>query len=82
MTFDKNLELKNFESAGRTLAEIWSGFVIDGHLVVAEFIENDAPVMVGMKSEKWKACHVRQSQYFLQIVKFTAPKCCASFQSS
>ena len=82
MTVDKDLELKNFEYAGRTLAEIWSGLLIDGNPVVVEFIEDDAPVIVGTKSEEWKACHVRQSQYFLQIVKCTDPKCCSSFQSS
>ena len=31
---DKDLELKNFDYTRRTLAEIWSGFVIDGNLVV------------------------------------------------
>ena len=56
--------------------------MIDGNPIVAEFIEDDAPVIVGTKSEEWKACHVRQSQYFLQIVKCTDPKCCSSFQSS
>ena len=82
VTVDKYLELKNFEYAGRTLAEIWSGLVIDGSPVVTEFIEDDAPVIMGTKSEEWKACHVRQSQYFLQIVKCANPKCCLSFQSS
>ena len=82
VTVDKDLELKNFEYAGRTLAEIWSGLVIDGNPVTAEFIEDDAPVILGTKSEEWKACHVRQSQYFLQIVKCKDPKCCSSFQSS
>ena len=79
---DKDLELKNFEYTGHILAEIWSGLEIDGNPVVAEFIEDNAPVIVGKKSEEWKACHVRQSQYFLQIVKCTDPKCCSSFQSS
>ena len=65
VTVDKDLELKNFEYAGRTLAEIWSGLVIDGNPVVAEFIDDDAPVIMGTKSEEWKACHVRQSQYLL-----------------
>ena len=82
VTFDIDLELKNFEYAGRTIAEIWSGLVIDGTPVAAEFIDDDAPVLMGMKSEEWEACHVRQSQYFLQIVKCTDPKCCSSFQSS
>ena len=82
VTVDKDLELKNVEYAGRTLAEIWSGLVIDGNPVVAEFIEDDAPVIMGKKSEEWKACHVRQSKFFLQIVKSTDPKCCSSFQPS
>ena len=41
--------------------EIWSGVMIGGNPVVAQFIEDDAPVIVGTKSEEWKACHVRQS---------------------
>ena len=82
VTVDKDLALKNFEYAGRTLAEILSGLVIDENSVVAEFIEDDALVIMGTKSEEWKACHVCQSQYFLQIVKCTDPKCCSSFQSS
>ena len=55
--------------------------MIDGNPVVTEFKEDDAPVIMGT-SEEWKACHVRQWQYFLQIVKCTDPKCCSSFQSS
>ena len=60
VTVDKDLEFKNSEYAGRTLTEIWSGLVIDENYVVAEFVKDDAPVIVGMKSEEWKACHVRQ----------------------
>ena len=81
VTIDQDLELKNFQFAGRTFAEIWSDLVIDGKPVVAEFIEEEAPVIVETKSEQWKACHVRQSQYFLQIVKCTDKKCCSSFKS-
>ena len=54
VTVDKDLELKSFEYAERTLAEMWSGLVIDGNPVVAEFIENDPPVIVGTKLEEWK----------------------------
>ena len=82
VTVDKDLELKNFDLTGRTIAEIWSGLVIDGNHVVAEFIEDDAPAIMGTKSEEWKACQIRQSQYFLQIVQCTDPKCCLSFQPS
>ena len=37
---------------------------------------------MGTKPEKWKASHVRQSQYFLQIVKCLDENCCLSFRSS
>ena len=63
-TADRDLELKNFEYVGRTLTEICSGLVIDGNPAVAEFVEDDAPVIVETKSEEWKACHVLESQYF------------------
>ena len=47
VTVDKDLELKNFEYDRRTLIEIWSGLVIDENSVVAEFIKDDAPVIMG-----------------------------------
>ena len=81
VTIDEDLELKNFPFTGRTLAEIWSDLVIDGNPVVAEFNEEEAPVIVETKSEEWNACHVRQSQYFLQNVKCTDKKSCSSFKS-
>ena len=56
--------------------------MIDGNPAVAEFIADDAPVILATKLDEWKACHVGQSQYFLQIVKCEDPKCCSSFQSS
>ena len=52
VTVDKDLDLKNFEYAGRTLDKIWSSLVIDGNPVVAEFIEDGAPLIVGTKSEE------------------------------
>ena len=59
VTVDKDLELKNFEYAGRIPAEIWSDLTIAGNPIVAEFIEDSASIIVGTKSEVWKACHVR-----------------------
>ena len=58
---DKDLELKSFDYTRQALAEIWSGFVIDGNFVVEKFIEDDTPVVIGTRSEEWKACHGRQS---------------------
>ena len=37
-TIDPQLELKNFEKAGKILGEIWSGMVMDGYPVIAEYI--------------------------------------------
>ena len=81
-TIDKELENRNFGYAEEILAKIWSGMIIDGHPVLAEFIGEEADQEVIKKSEKWKSKHVRESQYFLQIVKCKDSKCCSPFRSS
>ena len=70
-TIDKDLELQNFEYAGEILAELWSKLVIDNHPVIAEFVRDEASEITITKSEQWKANHVRESQYLLQIVEYT-----------
>ena len=79
-TIDDALELKNFEHAGKVLAEVWSNMSIDGHPIVPEFISDEANEPVVSKSEKWKAIHVRESQYLLQIVKCNDRHCCLQFE--
>ena len=81
-TIDEELELQNFEYAGEILAELWSKMVIDGHPVVAELIKDPPSEVSIIKSEEWRANHVRESQYLLQIVKCTDVACCSPFQSS
>ena len=56
--------------------------IIDGHLVLDEFISEEADQEVIKKSEEWKSKHVRESQYFLQIVKCKDSKCCSPFRSN
>ena len=56
--------------------------IIDGHPALAEFISEEADQEVIKKSEEWKSKHVRESQYFLQIVKCKDSKCCNPFRSS
>ena len=55
---------------------------IDGHPVLDELISEEADQEVIKKSEEWKSKHVRESQYFLQIVKCKDSKCCTPFRSS
>ena len=81
-TIDPELELNNFEYAGEIFSEIWSNLVIDGHPVVAEYIKDNSPHSPMQKSEEWKVDHIRESQYFLQIVKCLYSNCCSSFRSS
>ena len=81
-TVDEDLELKNFAYAGELLAEMWSDTVINGHPTVSECIGSEAPTFVCVKDQEWKASHVRESQYCLQIVKCKNAKCCMSFRSS
>ena len=68
--------------AREILAKIWSGVIIDGYPVLVEFISEEADQEVIKKSEEWKSKHVRESQYFLQIVKYKDSKCCSPFHSS
>lgn len=67
-TIDESLEIKNFEYAGQTLAEVWSRVVIDGYPVFAEFASQDC---VAEEPEAvlsaWYDVHVKESQYFLQV---------------
>ena len=56
--------------------------IIDGHPVLAEFISKEADQELIKKSEEWKSKDVRESQYFLQIVKCKDSKCCSPFRSS
>ena len=80
-TIDSQLELKNFEHAGKILGEIWNGMVIDGYPVIVEDIGDKAPEIAKDVNEKWRQSHVRSSQYLLQIVKCKNITCCTPFRS-
>ena len=40
-TVDTNLEKRNFEHAGKVLADVWNKISIDDYPVVAKYIENN-----------------------------------------
>lgn len=70
-TVDLAVEQQNFRKAGEVLAEIWSSVLIDGKTVFAEYVEPNATAecfVPNMPSPEWCSKHVRQSQYFLQVV--------------
>lgn len=85
-TNDINLEKKNFQKAGEILSEVWSENKIDGYDVFAEYISPADGTEEGSKvlplSEEWKCIHVRQSHYFLQIVKCDNRNCCKDWRSN
>ena len=65
-----------------------SDVVIDGNPVVAEYVdqnedasENDENDLL-IKDEVWRAKHIRESQYLLQIVKCDDVNCCSLKRSS
>ena len=80
-TIDVDLEKANFKKAGEILAEVWSELVIDGHPVVAEYVE-DKKLELSSPSEMWMNFHVRTSHYLLQIVKYDNINCCGPMRSS
>ena len=78
-TIDSELEIKNFEAAGKILVKIWSESIIDNHPVAASYTsppEKEHSKVLFHKTEEWKAKHVRQSQYMLQILKCSDKSCC------
>ncbi|KAL1381516.1 hypothetical protein pipiens_013407 [Culex pipiens pipiens] len=85
-TTDEHLERQNFKFAGKTLAEVWGGLIIDGYPTVAEFIEPEAsevdPESLECRDQCWFSNHVRTSQYMLQIVKCDNRSCCSPLRSS
>lgn len=82
-TTDVDLEMRNFAAAGEVLASIWNSTVIDGEEVVSVYVApsestlDDSPIV----PEDWYENHVRESQYFLQIVKCGDLKCCSKLRS-
>ncbi|GBP08970.1 hypothetical protein EVAR_5258_1 [Eumeta japonica] len=82
-TLDESLEKDNFKKAGDILAEIWSAVCIDGHEVVAKYIDpnNDTSSVPDLPAEEWYTEHVRESQYLLQVVKCDDQKCCSPRRS-
>ena len=84
-TIDSELEIKNFEAAGKILAEIWFESIIDNHPVVASYTsppEKEHSKVLFHKTEEWKGKHVRQSQYMLQIVKCSDKSCCKQWRTN
>ncbi|EFX75970.1 hypothetical protein DAPPUDRAFT_107360 [Daphnia pulex] len=86
-TTDAELEKKNFEHAGSTIAEVWNSVIVDGHPIVAEYIDpltselNDE-LHLNVADQNWFSEHVMTSQYFLQIVKCNNLSCCTAPRSS
>lgn len=79
-TIDPDLELKNFEFSGETLAELWSRLEIDGFKVNAEYISHKAEVTFSVSPE-WRSRHWFESQYLTAILKCDDRNCCETFKT-
>ena len=55
---------------------------IDGHPVVAEYIEPGESDLPEAVDQHWYASHVRESQYLLQVVRCSSLECCGPPRSS
>lgn len=72
-TMDIELQKENFKHAGKVLAEIWSGIVIDGSKTVACYVEPDdseKEIISSCVDADWSSRHVRESHYFFQVFCF------------
>ncbi|CAA9999022.1 unnamed protein product, partial [Nesidiocoris tenuis] len=58
-------------------------FVIDGHPVLGEFLGQQPPEdHMNYHDSEWYSNHVRESQYFLQVVKCNNMNCCTPMRSN
>ncbi|KAK3932313.1 Carbamoyl-phosphate synthase arginine-specific large chain [Frankliniella fusca] len=82
-TKDEELEIRNFQHAGEVLTEIWGGMVVDGFPVTAEYVgPGEFLPEAEINDQKWYIEHVRESQYFLQVMKCENTSCCRPYRSS
>lgn len=80
---DVELEKRNFQKAGQVLSEVWSGTLIDGEPVLAQYVDPETVNPIPHEpSEQWKTKHVRASQYLLQVVKCDDENCCSPRRST
>ena len=77
-TIDTDLEIKNFEAAGKILASVWNESIIDSHPVIAEYqTPNEAKIGIDYElDQNWIDDHISKSRYLLQIVKCKNKECC------
>jgi len=64
--------LKNVDHAGRVLAKVRNGCIIDGFEVIAEYVSpgDPEPNPPSIPSQEWYSTYVQESQYMLQVNKF------------
>lgn len=69
-TLDTDLEMKNFQYAGETFAEIWSDMKIVDFKVIAEYIliPEDVGELPEITDQYCYLNHTRERQYMFQIL--------------
>lgn len=83
ITIDDDLEKRNFQHAGETLAEVWREMKIDNYDVSAEYRKpEDSLQDPAEPTLAWYSAHVRESQYFLQVIKCADESCCSRSRSA
>ena len=80
-TVNEDLEKRNFEAAGKTLASIWSNLQIDGFPTVAEYVD-EAPaenIKSYVPSAAFRSNHIFETQYMTVYLKCDDVACCSPF---
>ena len=83
-TVDEELEKKNFEAAGDTLANLWNDLEIDENPVKAEYIVEPASeeIVRFEVTPSFRSRHVFESQYMTVYMKCDDRTCCSAFRTS
>ena len=74
------MEERNFEGAGKVLAEIWNNMVVDEHEVTAEYIamKPTEDITDFNVSAAYKSRHLIQTQYRTVALKCKDRECCSA----
>ncbi|XP_055913073.1 uncharacterized protein LOC129946780 [Eupeodes corollae] len=83
MTTDDDLEKRNFQHAGETLAEVWREIKIHNYDVSADYRQPEDNMQDSADPNlAWYSVDVRESQYFLQVIKCADESCCSTPRSA
>ncbi|GBP81200.1 hypothetical protein EVAR_58038_1 [Eumeta japonica] len=83
ITIHYDLEKRNFQHAGETLAKTWREMIIDNYNVSAEYRKPEESMQDPAEPNLARySAHVYELQYFLHVIKCADESCCCHSRSA